>query len=41
MEKKLVSVVLPCFNEEGNVKNIAEAIIKEFSNLPKFQNSLV
>ena len=41
MEKKLVSVVLPCFNEEGNVKNIAEAIIKEFSKLPQYNYEII
>ena len=32
MDKKLISVVLPCYNEEGNVEKIAEAIIKLFDN---------
>lgn len=41
MEKKLVSIVLPCFNEEGNVKNIAEAIIKEFLKLPQYNYEII
>ena len=28
--KKLISFVIPCFNEEGNVENISNAIIKLF-----------
>ena len=30
--KKLISFVIPCFNEEGNVENISNAIIKLFDN---------
>ena len=32
MAKKLISFVLPCFNEEGNVREIAKAIIKLFDD---------
>lgn len=30
--KKLISFVVPCFNEEGNVENISSAIIKLFDS---------
>ena len=30
--KKLISFVIPCFNEEGNVENISNAIIKLFDD---------
>ena len=30
MDKKLISVVLPCFNEEGNVENISNEIVNLF-----------
>ena len=32
MKKKIISVVIPCFNEEGNVKNISDKIISLFDN---------
>ena len=32
MKKKTISVVIPCFNEEGNVKNISDKIISLFDN---------
>ena len=32
MSKKLISVVLPCFNEEGNVENISNAVVNLFNN---------
>ena len=41
MDKKLVSIVLPCFNEEGNVKNIADAIINEFVALPEYDYEII
>lgn len=40
--KKLISFVLPCYNEEGNVKNIANAIIKLFDDeLSKYNYELI
>ncbi len=30
--KKLISIVLPCYNEEGNVEKISEAVINLFKN---------
>ena len=42
MDKKLISVVLPCYNEEGNVEKIAEAIIKLFENeLSKYDYEII
>ena len=32
IDKKLISFVIPCFNEEGNVENISKEIIKLFDN---------
>lgn len=32
MEKKTISVVLPCFNEEGNVKKISDCIVDLFKD---------
>ena len=32
MEKKTISVVLPCFNEEGNVKRISDCIVDLFKD---------
>lgn len=32
MDKKVLSFVVPCFNEEGNVQNMADAIRKLFEN---------
>lgn len=40
--KKLISFVIPCFNEEGNVENISNAIIKLFDNeLSKYNYEIV
>ena len=30
---KKISVLIPCYNEEGNIKEIAQAIIKEMEKL--------
>ena len=38
MKKKLLSIVLPCFNEEGNVKKISDDIIKLFDDKLKNYN---
>ena len=32
MDKKTISIVLPCFNEEGNVEEITTEIKKLFDN---------
>ena len=32
MMRKTISVLIPCFNEVGNVKPISEAVVNEFSN---------
>lgn len=40
--KKLISFVVPCFNEEGNVENISSAIIKLFDNeLSKYDYEII
>ena len=40
--KKLISFVVPCFNEEGNVENISRAIIKLFdSELSKYDYEIL
>ncbi len=40
--KKLISFVIPCFNEEGNVENISNAIIKLFDNeLSKYNYEII
>ncbi len=40
--KKLISFVIPCFNEEGNVLDISNAIIKLFDNeLSKYNYEIV
>ena len=33
---KHISVMTPCYNEEGNVKNIYEAVKMEFEKLPQY-----
>lgn len=39
---KKISIVVPTFNEEGNVKPLSEAIIKEFeSNLPEYDYEII
>ena len=37
MSAKLISVVTPCFNEEGNVREMHEAIRKIFAALPQYR----
>lgn len=32
MEKKLITIVLPCYNEEGNIEKISEEIINLFNS---------
>ena len=40
--KKKISILVPCYNEEENVENISEAIIKEMEkNLPQYDYELV
>ena len=40
--KKLISFVIPCFNEEGNVENISNAIINLFDNeLSKYNYEII
>lgn len=39
--KKTVSVVVPCFNEEENVVGISEAIINELDNLKNYDYELI
>lgn len=39
---KTVSVLIPCFNEVGNVEPMSEAVVKEFKeNLPDYDYELV
>ncbi len=41
-EKKIISVVVPCYNEEENVIPISEAIVKEITeNLPDYDYELI
>lgn len=41
-DKKLISFVVPCFNEEGNVENIATAIIRLFDkDLSKYNYEIL
>ena len=35
--KKKISIVVPCFNEEGNVANMAEAIRTVMAGLPQYE----
>ena len=38
---KKISVVVPCYNEEENVKPISEAIVKELENLSQYDYELI
>lgn len=40
-EKKLVSILVPCYNEEENVVPISEAIIKQMEALPQYDYELL
>ena len=40
-EKKLVSILVPCYNEEENVVPISEAIIKQMEALPQYDFELL
>jgi glycosyltransferase involved in cell wall biosynthesis len=35
-EKKLISIVTPCYNEEGNVANLVAVIAREFAGMPQY-----
>jgi glycosyltransferase involved in cell wall biosynthesis len=37
MKKKKVSIVTPCFNEEGNVYNMYIAVKKIFTTIPQYK----
>jgi glycosyltransferase involved in cell wall biosynthesis len=37
MSARLISVVTPCYNEEGNVREMHEAIRKIFASLPQYR----
>lgn len=40
--KKLISVLIPCYNEVENVQPISEAIINEFvTKLPQYDYEIV
>ena len=41
VEKKLVSILVPCYNEEENVVPISEAIIKQMEALPQYDYELL
>lgn len=42
MKKKLLSIVLPCFNEEGNVVKISDALVTLFSKkLKKYDYEII
>ena len=36
MTKKHISVVTPCYNEEGNVANLAKVVAGVFAKLPQY-----
>ena len=40
-KKKLVSIMVPCFNEEENVVPISEAIIDQMEKLPQYDYELL
>lgn len=37
MTRKLITIVTPCFNEEGNVEKLHEAVQREFQSLPQYE----
>lgn len=37
MNKKLVSIITPCFNEEGNVQTLVKLVIEQFEKLPQYE----
>jgi glycosyltransferase involved in cell wall biosynthesis len=37
MAKKLISVITPCMNEEGNVGALYEQIKQVFADLPQYE----
>ena len=40
--KKVISVLIPCFNEEENVVPISKAVVNEFKNsLPQYDYEIV
>lgn len=41
MTKKLISIVVPCFNEEGNVGPLYERVSAVFANLPEYNYDLI
>lgn len=41
VEKKLISILVPCYNEEENVVPISEAIIKQMEALPQYDYELL
>ena len=34
--KKNISILTPCFNEQGNVRNLIESVAKVFEKLPEY-----
>ena len=40
-KKKKVSIMVPCFNEEGNVVPISEAIVRQMEALPQYDYELL
>ena len=34
--KKLISVMTPCYNEEGNIRNLYQAVKDQFDQLPQY-----
>ena len=41
IKNKTISVVLPCFNEEGNIEKIYELIVSEFNKLNKYDYEII
>ena len=36
MDKKLISVMTPCYNEEANIMNLYHAVKAQFEALPQY-----
>ena len=37
MDKKLISVMTPCYNEEANIMNLYHAVKAQFEAMPQYQ----
>ncbi len=41
MDKKLVSIRIPCYNEEENVREISKAVVKQMEELPQYDYEIL